>query len=501
MIGQYRLPVQDNPKHHPRALGFVGSVTLEQLLRTCPDVRKVILLVRRKKSQSGEQRLEHLLHERPLFRGMWVGGRIPDAVRAKLHVLEGDLSEPDCGLSEHQLAELHAEVDWVIHSAASISFFKHVHTLLDQNYLATKKAAELAEGMPHLRGFLHVSTAYVNAHRPKGSHIEEAIYRLTFSDGQVLAHASLAAELAALPHGKAERKAQGVLQEVGLPNCYTLTKHMAECLLADAHAAGRLRVAIVRPSVVGCIACSPLPGYFGNAAGVPSATLAFASGMARFMCHDPRNVFDCVPCDVVASVVLLSGAALQQGSEKGGPLILHAATSTTNTVRYCDLFMSTVLPYWQSNPPSHRLTSKPYKSIWAKNSYLPEHTLTFKRLRLRQGLRLRAIAAGLRLAGHRIVAQRLMSGWKVWKLYNTSSMDFHLFFCCCNVAELQGMLSDKERTIIKPLWQAPDDEWEKYMLVYMEAIRAKFYPAPQQAAKAEQPADEQQALPAPVKAA
>ncbi len=67
-----------------------------------------------------------------------------------------------------------------------------------------------------------------------------------------------------------------------------------------------------------------------------------------------------------------------QGSEKGGPLILHAATSTTNTVRYCDLFMSTVLPYWQSNPPSHRLTSKPYKSIWAKNSYLPEHTLTFK---------------------------------------------------------------------------------------------------------------------------
>jgi fatty acyl-CoA reductase len=35
-------------------LGFVGSVTLEQLLRTCPDVRKVILLVRSKKGQSGD---------------------------------------------------------------------------------------------------------------------------------------------------------------------------------------------------------------------------------------------------------------------------------------------------------------------------------------------------------------------------------------------------------------------------------------------------------------
>lgn len=134
-----------------------------------------------------------------------------------------------------------------------------------------------------------------------------------------------------------------MLREVGLPNCYTLTKHMAECLLADAHTAGRMRVAIVRPSVIGCLACSPLPGYFGNAAGVTSATLAFASGptshifcahccgnfyccfqdllvlslkrwetagMARFVCHDPRNVFDVIPCDVVASVVLLSAAAL-----------------------------------------------------------------------------------------------------------------------------------------------------------------------------------------------
>ncbi len=34
------------------------------------------------------------------------------------------------------------------------------------------------------------------------------------------------------------------------------------------------------------------------------------AGMARFVCHDPRNVFDIIPCDVVASVVLLSAAAL-----------------------------------------------------------------------------------------------------------------------------------------------------------------------------------------------
>ena len=67
-----------------------------------------------------------------------------------------------------------------------------------------------------------------------------------------------------------------------------------------------------------------------------------------------------------------------QGPSEAKALILHAASSTTNAVKYCDLFESTVLPYWQSHPPRHRLTSKPYKSIWDKNSVLPEDSLTFK---------------------------------------------------------------------------------------------------------------------------
>ena len=36
-----------------------------------------------------------------------------------------------------------------------------------------------------------------------------------------------------------------------------------------------------------------------------------------------------------------------------------------------------------------------------------------QRLRLRQGLRLRAIAVGLRVAGRPALADRLLSGWKV----------------------------------------------------------------------------------------
>ena len=50
------------PSHHPLrpdwclpagATGFVGSVVLEQLLRVCPTVKKIYLLIRVKRGQSG----------------------------------------------------------------------------------------------------------------------------------------------------------------------------------------------------------------------------------------------------------------------------------------------------------------------------------------------------------------------------------------------------------------------------------------------------------------
>ena len=60
--------------------------------------------------------------------------------------------------------------------------------------------------MHKLQAFIYVSTCYVNAHRSKGSHIEEAIYPLIpRSTGQALEHATLAARLAQLSPAKAEK--------------------------------------------------------------------------------------------------------------------------------------------------------------------------------------------------------------------------------------------------------------------------------------------------------
>lgn len=44
------------------ATGFLGKVLLEKLLRACPNVKYVAVLIRKKKSKTPEQRLEEMLN-------------------------------------------------------------------------------------------------------------------------------------------------------------------------------------------------------------------------------------------------------------------------------------------------------------------------------------------------------------------------------------------------------------------------------------------------------
>ena len=53
-------------------------------------------------------------------------------------------------------------------------------------------------------------------------------------------------------------------------------------------------------------------------------------------------------------------------------------------------------------------------------------------------VRFKLLAAGLRLAGERKLCDLVLSSWKIWKLYNTSTMDFHLFYCSANLQALQA---------------------------------------------------------------
>lgn len=136
--------------------GFVGSLVLEQLLRTCPDVHKVFVIVRQKHSISGPDRVQNMLHSHPLYHLVRAQMHLKNSVLGvqdtkvtaaehthrlqpncfpQVEVLAGDMTLPGYGVDRHDMHRLKQETEIVIHAAASISFDDHIHDAVTHNYM------------------------------------------------------------------------------------------------------------------------------------------------------------------------------------------------------------------------------------------------------------------------------------------------------------------------------------------------------------------------------
>lgn len=114
-----------------------------------------------------------------------------------MHLLEGDLNSDDLSLSAADQNKVMSEVQFVIHSAASIELEADVQHTLNSNYMGTRRLLNMAMRMTQLCCFLHVSTAYVNVNLPRGSSVEERIYPL-YVGQQPISHAEIVEDLLSL---------------------------------------------------------------------------------------------------------------------------------------------------------------------------------------------------------------------------------------------------------------------------------------------------------------
>lgn len=99
-------------------------------------MKTVYLLVRPKKGYSAHQRVAKLLSgplfsdlHQPLLSSGGVGGPNPNPF-SKLKVVAGDMELPDLGLSAADREQLMAEVEVVVHSAASLTLDAHIQDAL-----------------------------------------------------------------------------------------------------------------------------------------------------------------------------------------------------------------------------------------------------------------------------------------------------------------------------------------------------------------------------------
>lgn len=129
--------------------GFLGKVVIEKLLRECPAIGSVYVLIRPRNSQSGDERIEQLLRN-PIFD--FVRSNYPDQLRKVIAVI-GDVTNDGLGISFNQLIHMIPKISVVIHSAATIRFDEPLKRAIDINVGGTARVLSFCKRLQNI----HVS--------------------------------------------------------------------------------------------------------------------------------------------------------------------------------------------------------------------------------------------------------------------------------------------------------------------------------------------------------
>ncbi|KAJ8916621.1 hypothetical protein NQ315_000266 [Exocentrus adspersus] len=327
--------------------GFMGKVLLEKLLRACPGVSRIYLLIRPKKGQQAQERLQQLLCS-PLF----------DSVRkerpsdlSKVRAIEGDITQPELAIAPSDIALLTRSVNVVFHSAATVKFDEKLKLSVTINMLGTQRLIELCKKMDHLECLVHVSTAYCNCDR---SEVKEVVYPPSMSPDKVTSLVEI------LDEDLVDSLTTKLIGN--RPNTYTFTKALAESWLKENR--GDLPLVIVRPSIVISSINGPLQGWVDNWNGPTGIIAAAGKGLFRTMLCDPDKTADLVPVDMVINLMIVT--AWRMGTTKCRDLqVYNCCTGQRKPIKWKD-FIGMCFKYMRKHP-------------FSQISWYPDGTVTASR--------------------------------------------------------------------------------------------------------------------------
>ncbi|TGZ53773.1 Fatty acyl-CoA reductase, partial [Temnothorax longispinosus] len=308
------------------ATGFVGKILVEKLLRSCPDIKNIYLLMRPKKGHNVQERLQELLNG-PLFEKL---RRDSSGALTKIIPVAGDITEPELGISVNDQNMLIRSVSIVFHSAATVKLDEALNLSVTINTLGTKRLVQLCNRMHNVEAFIHVSTAYCNCHQ---TDVVEEIYSVEPEPDQVIA----------LTEWLDDKMFEDFTPNLigNRPNTYTYTKALAERMLQQER--GSLPVAIVRPSMVLSSYKEPVAGWTDSYNGPTGLIAAAGKGIFRtLLCHGDK-VADLVPVDILINLMIC--AAWRTATQRTDTIpIYNCCTGQQNPItwkRFIDLSIST----------------------------------------------------------------------------------------------------------------------------------------------------------------
>ncbi|XP_034942280.1 fatty acyl-CoA reductase wat-like isoform X2 [Chelonus insularis] len=283
------------------ATGFLGKSMIEKLLRTCPDLSTIYLLIRPKKNSNINDRVEDIFNE-PIFEQL---KKDSPKLRHKIVAVSGDCTLPGLGLSLEDRNVLIKEVSIVFHNAATVKFDETLKTATAINAGGALAVMNLCKEMKKLKAMIHVSTAYANCHLDV---IEEKFYPhpSSYEEVQVLVNT--------LPEDAVNDILPRILQ--GWPNTYTFTKALAEKVIREN--CQNMPVGIFRPAIIISCAEEPVPGWIDNYYGPTGVAAAAITGFLRFMRFDKKAYANMVPVDYTVNAILASAWDVAIQTDKRG---------------------------------------------------------------------------------------------------------------------------------------------------------------------------------------
>ena len=340
--------------------GFVGKVLLSMLLDRFPDIGRAYVMVRRGSGTDSEARFWQSVVTSPAFDPLRAkhGGAegLAKLLRGKVVVVDGDITEPNLGLSEEEAERVAKNIDVLINSSGRVTFNPPLESAMRTNVEGTKNVIAFANRMRR-PALIHTSTCFVAGNRsgdvwedeeldgyyPRHKElpgtkfsVEQEIsdsaagaarIRQLADDAQVLAKLRQEArqrlreenrdpdDEAALKLAVARARKEWIRSEMtnqgveraaawGWPNIYTYTKSMGDQLVA--RETGIVR-AIVRPAIVESAVAYPFRGW--NEGFTTSAPLVYLALKGQnTLPVSPKLILDVVPVDHVVSAMLMVAA-------------------------------------------------------------------------------------------------------------------------------------------------------------------------------------------------
>lgn len=341
--------------------GFLGKVFWALLLARYPSVERLYLLVRPKAGQSAEERFWSEIATSEVMRPLreQYGSAYELFLRDKIVPVEGDVAQPYCGIAAPLREELRGDIDAVVNASGVIDFDPPLDLALEVNAFGVQNLVALARDLGNVP-LMHTSTCFVAGERtgfieeqdprehpfPRSgvlerAHwdpdreiaecldvIEQAKHRANdaFRQSRFLDEAkrNLAAKNEPASGAVLETEIERVrrkyvearLAEMGTEraqfwgwsNTYTYTKSIGEQIVARSG----LPFTIVRPAVVESSVEFPVKGW--NEGVNTSAPLLYSVLHGQTQIPGSDNYLDVIPCDMVASGMVLSLAELLEGT-------------------------------------------------------------------------------------------------------------------------------------------------------------------------------------------